>query len=378
MPNKLTLEEFITKAKSIHNDKFDYSLVNYVNSKTLIKIKCNTCLLIFEQTPSGHIKIEKCMNCYLTSEFITKANSIHNNNKFDYSLVIYINSKTLIKIKCNTCLIIFEQTPKKHTKIEKCMNCYLTSEFIKKAKSIHNDKFDYSLVNSIKSIKIKCNTCLLVFEQTPNQHIKNKKCMNCYKINMTLLFIKKAKEIHENKYDYTNTKYISGVNTKITFVCNKCNSECTQFVNNHLQGCGCRNCWLKDIRFTKEEFIENAKKVHGNNFNYDLVEYLNAYTKVTIKCNKCNTIFEQTPCGHVNHEHKCLKCTHDNQRKTNKEFIKEAIEIHGDKYNYDLVEYFNAYTKIKIFCNKCENIFEQDSRNHLGGKKGCSRCNISK
>lgn len=190
-------------------------------------------------------------------------------------------------------------------------------------------------------------------------------------------FIKKSQNIHGDKFDYSLTKY-EGSNKKITFKCKTCLIVSTQFVTNHLTGYGCRNCWLNSIRCSQDDFINKAIKIHGNNFDYTQVKYINESTKIKIKCNICLTIFEQTPGGHIHHEHKCKQCAINNQTKTLEQFIKEAKLVHGDKYDYSLTEYINAYTKVKIICNKCKNIFEQISRTHTHLKCGCLKCYASK
>ena len=256
-------------------------------------------------------------------------------------------------------------------------------DFINKAKLIHKNTYDYSLsqyTNSRTKIKIKCNTCKIIFEQTPSHHLISKKCINCLENNKLTNFIKKSRELYgENTFDYSFVKTVSGANIKVTLVCKNCNLKYEQFINNHLQGTfGCNLCWKLSKRLSCDEFIHKSKEIHGDTFDYTQVEYINSITKVKIKCNTCKTIFEQTPGGHLYHEHKCLTCTHNNQRKTNTEFIKEAIEIHGNKYDYNLVKYINAYTHVKIYCNICKNIFEQKPRNHTHLSNGCPYCNFSK
>jgi len=110
---KLTTKEFINRAEKIHRNKYDYSLVEYVNTKTKIKIICKK-HGIFEQTPNNHLCGKNCPKCHdynklTTKEFINKAEKDHG-NKYDYSLVEYVNTKTKIKIICKK-HGIFEQKP---------------------------------------------------------------------------------------------------------------------------------------------------------------------------------------------------------------------------------------------------------------------------
>jgi hypothetical protein len=90
--------------------------------------------------------------------------------------------------------------------------------------------------------------------------------------------------------------------------------------------------------------------------------------------------FEQLPRDHLQ-GHGCRKCSIKHvseQHKSNtEEFIIKAKIKHGDKFNYDLVQYVSVMTKVKILCNKCKNLFEQIPNNHLFGQ-GCPKCNESK
>lgn len=62
-----------------------------------------------------------------------------------------------------------------------------------------------------------------------------------------------------------------------------------------------------------------------------------------------------------------------NSKIDTQEFIRRAINIHGDKYDYSKVDYVNNRTKVQIICNKCGNTFKQPPKNHLQGQ-GCPKC----
>jgi len=191
---KKTTNEFIEDAKKIHSDKYDYSLVSYINNKTKIKIICPI-HGIFEQIPIYHInkkcgcpkcKFEKLKKLFSHSkEYFIEKSKINHRNKYDYSLVKYINNRTKVKIICPV-HGVFEQTPFKHVN-RGCQLCGGTSKntidnFIEKAKKIHNNKYDYSLVeyiNNKSNIKIICKEHG-IFEQTPSKHINSKQgCPIC-------------------------------------------------------------------------------------------------------------------------------------------------------------------------------------------------------
>ena len=126
---------------------------------------------------------------------------------------------------------------------------------------------------------------------------------------------------------------------------------------------------------TTEQFIDRAKKKHGNKYDYSQVVYINTSIKVKIFCDKHKSVFEQTPINHLKGQH-CPICGYEQRAKTlrltNLEYIKRAILKHGNLYIYSLVKYKNANTKIKIICKK-HGVFEQSPSNHLQGK-GCPLC----
>lgn len=128
---------------------------------------------------------------------------------------------------------------------------------------------------------------------------------------------------------------------------------------------------------TKEEFIKKAIEKHGDVYDYSLVEYKNNKTPVTLICKKCGTVFSPRPDNFL-HGTGCPKCGREKANKsvsdTQEDFIIKAIEKHGSKYDYSLVEYVKSNIKVRIKCNKCGGVFEQTPAMHLSGN-GCSICN---
>ena len=124
-------------------------------------------------------------------------------------------------------------------------------------------------------------------------------------------------------------------------------------------------------RLTTEEFITRAREVHGHKYDYSLVEYLNWCTPVKITCPE-HGVFEQIPNNHVRGRG-CPQCAVKQQRLTTEEFITRAREVHGDRYDYSLVEYVNNSTPVKIICSE-HGVFEQTPNNHTSMKAGCPQC----
>lgn len=187
MSKKLTNEEFIKKSEYIHNYKFDYSLLNYINSKTKISVICLE-HGIFNQVAAMHLQGQGCPKCNgknKTTEDIINGFKKRHGDKYDYQLVKYKGIYENVKISC---LIhgIFEQTPNSHLDGHGCPKCgksekITTTTFIEKSEIIHNYKFDYSLSdykNINTKIKIICPTHG-IFEQIPKVHMRGFGCKNC-------------------------------------------------------------------------------------------------------------------------------------------------------------------------------------------------------
>lgn len=125
-----TKEEFIRRAKLTHGDSYDYSLVDYINSQTKVKIMCPK-HGAFWQTPAMHVNGRSCPICGRVSarkaktrpadEFIARAKALHG-DKFDYSQVDYVNSRTKVTIVCPI-HGAFLQAPHKHLAGQGCRKC---------------------------------------------------------------------------------------------------------------------------------------------------------------------------------------------------------------------------------------------------------------
>lgn len=114
MPKKITSESFKEKANEVHNNLYDYSLVDYKGCYEKVKIICSK-HGIFEQTPKDHLKGQGCPYCKggkkdTKEGFIKKAKEVFG-NFYDYSLVNYVNTSIPVKIKCLKCNRIIERPP---------------------------------------------------------------------------------------------------------------------------------------------------------------------------------------------------------------------------------------------------------------------------
>ena len=188
-------------------------------------------------------------------------------------------------------------------------------------------------------------------------------------------FIELSTIKHHNKYDYSLC-ICNKSHDKVKIICPK-HGIFEQLAYRHLKGHGCKKCSDqqngKNRRFTKEFIINKFKDIHGDKFDYSLVNYINIETKVKIIC-KYHGIFYQTPSAHINHKQGCPKCVGRN--KDNKDIINKYNVIHNNYYDYSLMNYKNNKTKIKIICPN-HGVFEQLPYDHLNGC-GCAKCKKSK
>lgn len=199
MSKRLTPEDFVSKSNAIHNNKFNYSKSNYINSATKIEILCPI-HGSFSQIPSDHMRGIGCKLCgrektglkkrLTTQDFVEKASIIHN-NKFDYSEVRYATSLEKVDIICPN-HGKFSQFPNDHLYGKGCRSCKYekhsnelmddNESFIKKAKIVHGDIYDYSKVSykdSKTDVDILCKIHGL-FKQSPSNHINNGcNCPSC-------------------------------------------------------------------------------------------------------------------------------------------------------------------------------------------------------
>lgn len=132
---------------------------------------------------------------------------------------------------------------------------------------------------------------------------------------------------------------------------------------------------------TKEEFVEDAIKVHGDKYNYTQTIYINSKTHVEVRC-QIHGPFSVIPGNHITRGTGCPKCAH-NAQKTRKTtplelFKTQAARIHNNFYDYSRVVYVNAKTKVEIVCPKHGSFFKSPD-NHINGTyQGCQMCSHEK
>ena len=321
--------------------------------------------------------------------FIERAKKIHN-NKYDYSKVEYTNNRTKVCIICPE-HGEFWQRPDKHLKGQGCPQCGGTIKsntelFIEKAKGIHGEKYNYSKVNYTTAHEKVCIICPEhgEFWQTPHNHLKGQgcpKCANHVEISKEE-FLKRAKKVHGDKYDYSKINYIN-FTTEVEIIC-PIHGSFWQKPVYHIHNRGCPICGNKSIgkklSMGKDEFIEKAKKIHGDKYDYSKVEYKNQLEKVCIICPEHGE-FWQSPGNHLSGEG-CPTCGNGNHSSKMELEINDFINSLGIKTETSVRSILDDGYEIDIFIPlfkigiECDGLYWhsekfKDNSYHLNKTKEC-------
>jgi hypothetical protein len=349
----MNIKDFVEKATDKHQGKYQYSETIYKNAKTKVEIKCEE-HGIFTQLPSNHLRGRGCPKCSLKNsaekysftkeEFTQKAKEVHS-DRYDYTKVDYKNSKTKVEIICKT-HGIFKQIPFSHLKGSGCMKCHKDNtkwtkeSFIKKSVELHGTKYNYSKVQLTSKRSKAIIICPVhgEFTQAIETHLRGSGCKKCADKNRqpktrltTDIIIKRFKKAHGNKYNYSQTKY-EKANKKVKIECEN-HGMFEQSIYNHQKGAGCPKCANKKLSKSKtdteKEFLEKAKEIHKEAYNYSLVNYVKSKENVSIVCKK-HGLFYQRPNSHLNGAG-CPKCAWANCSRAESElynFIGTYITAH--------------------------------------------------
>jgi hypothetical protein len=236
------------------------------------------------------------------------------------------------------------------------------NKFLEKARKIHGYKYKYpnlsEIVKQFDYIEVEFGD--KTYTQRVIKHLKGSNPEKKTIKKTTEEFIKQSNDFWSNKYDYTETKYINA-RTKVKIIYEGIVYE--QYPNNHIMGCPVEGYLDQNI------FIKKAKNKWGIKYDYSLVIFKNANTKVKIILN--DVIYEQSPHNHLKYSpEKVLRL------KTTEEFINQSKIIHDGKYSYEKSKYLKDRGKLTITC-PIHGDFDQVANSHLSGK-GCHNCNESR
>ena len=181
-------------------------------------------------------------------------------------------------------------------------------------------------------------------------------------------FIRKAKQVHGDKYNYSVTIFTRTADY-VEIICPE-HGLFTQRASNHLAGRGCKKC--SGVYMDTEYFIEKARKIHSDKYSYENVDYKYYSEKVEITC-RIHGNFMQSPDSHLA-GHGCSRCAGNYSDR--EIFIEKSRQVHGDFYSYEKVDYINWVIKVEIICLEHGSFF-QSPNNHQRGDR-CPSCRRSK
>jgi Zn finger protein HypA/HybF involved in hydrogenase expression len=264
---------FISKViERYGSDNIDFSLCSYITAREPVTLICKVHNCTFSIVPdkvlskrNGEYVCPKCSKEHSRDIFKEKASLNFLNkarakfgDKFDYSLVDYINAKTPVKIRCTEHLEIFEVMPDTHTR---------------------------------STSRGGCPVC-------------HKEAMGQYHRLSLVDFIDRAKRIHGEHYDYSEIIEFKNAHTKVPIICNKGHGIFLQTVSNHIYNkFGCPTCGNEVTgekrKLPQDEFISRSKTLYGERFDYNSVVYDGYYKPVKIYCKEHDNLFEQQPANHL-------------------------------------------------------------------------------
>lgn len=407
MAKKLTQKEVISRIEEKYPNKFDFSEFNYVNSSTKVTLICKTCGHKFNTTIQVLLKGKYgCPKCYRDqtkcneTDVIDRIKEIHG-NYFDFSEFKYSQMRDKATLICNRCGTRIIETVANlvrtgdHEINELCPTCRQQNNNIlnaEKFKEQFNNKYQHRIdivdiskyVNAKTKIQFICNDCGIIFESIPDVILHaNIGCPECAnksrtskKSNNQEYFISVCKRIHNNKYDYSKTIYHRNKDL-ITIICPE-HGEFTQIAKDHMAGHGCPICAQlsrsKKKTKTTKQFIEEAKIIHGNKYDYSKVKYIKRDKEITIICPEHGE-FSQIPIHHLN-GHGCPKC----KCSSGENIIIGLLENFNIRYNFQYSLQSNTFSQSKMYIdfrfilNNKEYFIEYNGKQHyepieyFGGK----------
>ena len=337
---------------------------------------------------------------YTTTEFIEKARQRHG-DKYSYDRCVYVGSRTKLVVTCSD-HGDFDVVGASHLNGNGCAKCvqatsktaqtYTTEAYVAKCKEKFGDLYDYSetvYVFSKDKVKIRCREHG-IFEKAACLHLFGRGCPSCGKekgikdrvgIKMgkaivdTEDLVERARALHGDKYCYDYANYID-CETKVDLTCPD-HGPFAMLPRHHVnpkRPCGCPKCGIIKAALNRstgvEKFIEQARQVHGDRYDYGKVEYGNCDSNISIFC-RLHGEFKQTPYHHIKHKSGCPSCG-GTVAYTNETFVAAARRVHGSTFDYSKVQYRTAHDKVAIICGK-HGEFQQTAFQHLKGH-GCQKC----
>lgn len=260
------------------------------------------------------------------------------------------------------------------------------ARFIRKATARHGGKYNYEEV-----VYIDEGTNVTIrrpahgpFQQSPHRHLRNSGCPFCarekpsMRRRTTASFVEKAVSVHGRRYDYSPVAYTRW-NEPVTIVC-RVHGPFRQQAQAHYRGAGCPRC--ARIKQTPSgivdtcSFIEAAKRVHGDTYDYSLCRFRAADVLTAIVCSQHGT-FAQRPSLHIGLRNGCPVCARENRQLTRDQFLQEVSGLYAQEFDYSLMpSRVTSRMKITVICPE-HGEFGVSAAAHRRGSANCPDCKRS-
>jgi len=266
-------------------------------------------------------------------------------------------------------------------------------------RSVHGETYDYSkFVYTTLRIKgeIVCREHGSFFQNYGNHFFNRSGCPKCVhqrvmqqqievqrsppnKLTLDAV-VNRMRQTHSTIFDYTAFEYVE-MKTPGKILC-PTHGSFWMSPNDHVRSkTGCPECSIERVRATNtpslDEVVARARQVHGDTYEYPSQVYVNSSTPFTIICH-VHGAFQQRYDTHIHQMSGCPKC-YGSFKRTFDEFVIDAKNVHGERYDYSEVTYVNNSTPVKIMCFSHGSFWQRPFK-HINVGQGCMRCadNVSK
>lgn len=296
----------------------------------------------------------------------------------------YTGVKNKVLMKHNKCGCGWEASPSNFLRGKRCPDCYGSKKwthekFIAEVKELVGD--EYTVLGEYKNAKTKVlirhNVCKHEREVVPSNFLSGKGCRKC-----SGLMKKTHEEFVDEVYQLVGDEYkVLGVyvntETKLIMKHVNCGHEWNVRPANFLHGTRCQKCYGPAVK-THEEYLKEVRQLFGNEYSI-LGEYVNSYTKLTIRHNKCGNEWNVAS-RNILTGRGCPKCGQLIRIKkatmTHSDFVEKFKKRTNGEYSI-IGRYTNSYNKIEVRHDLCGYEWNVHPRSLLN-RQGCPKCKASK
>ena len=249
-------------------------------------------------------------------------------------------------------------------------------EFQQEVRNLVGNEYTFldNYVNKRTKLRVTHNKCGNTYDVLPSNFLRGNRCPYCYRASKQKTNSQFKQEIKNLVGDdYTFLDPYQGNHTKLRVKHNQCGYIYKVRPNNFLMGQRCPYCYGNDKK-TNSQFKQEIKDLVGDEYTF-LDNYINNYTKLSVKHNKCSNISKVKPNSFLQGR-RCPKCF-GNDKKADNLFKKEVSNLVGDDYTF-LDSYVNNHTKIRVKHNECGHVYYVAPTEFISHNTRCPYCNIPK